>query len=101
MNRKLQRSSKILIYFILPFLVVAGGVVWASFRIASPDAAMDTAGQYLDKYLPGVQWELGKIMKVGEGLSKKWRLEFSGEKKDGRIIQANLWTGFPGDQAHA
>jgi len=90
LNRNLQRYSKILIYFILPFLVAAGGVVWTSFRIGSPDAAIDTARQYLDKYLPGVQWELGKIMKVGEGLSKKWRLEFSGAKEDGRIIRANL-----------
>jgi hypothetical protein len=34
LNRKLQRSSKILIYFILPFLAAAGGVVWASYALA-------------------------------------------------------------------
>lgn len=51
---------------------------------------METARQYLNVNLPGVRWELGKMMNAGEGLSKKWRLEFSGEKGDGRIIQANL-----------
>jgi hypothetical protein len=93
--------TKFKIYFFLPFLAAAGVAVWGAFGIANPDTAMKTASQYLAGNVPDTHWELGKMMKVGEGLSKKWRLEFSGEKKDDRIIQANLWTGFPGDKAHA
>ncbi len=65
-------------------------MAWTSFRISRSDEAMETARQYLEEKIPGAQWQVGKVMKVGEGLSKKWRLELSATQKDGRMAQANL-----------
>jgi hypothetical protein len=86
----IKTYSKPLSCFFIPFLVLAGLMVWTSFRISMPDGAMETARQYLEEKIPGAQWQLGKMMKVGEGLSKKWRLELSSTQKDGRMAQANL-----------
>lgn len=51
---------------------------------------METVRQYLEEKIPGAQWQMGKVVKVGEGLDKKWRLELSATQKDGRMAQANL-----------
>lgn len=77
-------------YFFLPFLVLAGLMVWTSFRISRPDEAIETAREYLEEKIPGAKWQVGKTAKIGEGLSKKWRLELSASQKDGRTAQANL-----------
>ena len=83
-------TPKPLLYFYIPFLVLAGLMIWTSFRISRPDEAIKNARQYLEEKLPGAQWQVGKAMKVGEGLNKKWRLELSASQKDGRMAQANL-----------
>ena len=77
-------------YFVIPFLFLAGWMVWTSFRISRPAEALETAGQYLEEKVPGARWQVAKATKVGEGLSKKWRLELSAAQKDGRMAQANL-----------
>jgi len=84
------KTPKALLYFNIPFLVLAGLMVWASFRISRPDEAIGNARQYLEEKIPGAQWQVGKAVKVGEGLNKKWRLELSASLKDGRMAQANL-----------
>jgi hypothetical protein len=80
-----------LLYFFIPFLLLAGLMAWTSFRISRPDQALETARGYLQEMLPGAAWEVGKIMKVGNGLDKKWRIELSASRKDGRLAQANLF----------
>ena len=77
-------------YFALPFLAFSILLLWNQWRISSPDTALNTAREYLEGQFPGAQWELGKLALVGQGLGKKWRLEFSSLQKDGRRIQANL-----------
>jgi hypothetical protein len=84
------KTPQSLLYFYIPFLVLAGLMVWTSFRISRPDEAIGNARQYLEEKIPGAQWQVGKVMKVGEGLNKKWRLELSASLKDGRMAQANL-----------
>lgn len=84
------KTPQSLLYFYIPFLVLAGLMVWTSLRISRPDEAIGNARQYLEEKIPGAQWQVGKVMKVGEGLSKKWRLELSASLKDGRMAQANL-----------
>jgi len=85
-----NKLPKPLLYFYIPFLVLAGFMVWTSFRISRSDEAIENARQYLEEKIPGAQWQVGKVMKVGEGLNKKWRLELSATQKDGRMAQANL-----------
>ena len=85
-----NKLPKLLLYFYIPFLVLAAFMVWTSFRISRPDEAMETVRQYLEEKIPGAQWQMGKVVKVGEGLDKKWRLELSATQKDGRMSQANL-----------
>jgi len=77
-------------YFALPFLAFSILLLWNQWRISSPDTAQNTAREYLEGRFPGAQWELGKLALVGQGLGKKWRLEFSSLQKDGRRIQANF-----------
>ncbi len=84
------QTPKPLLYFLIPFLVLAGLMAWTSFRISRPEEAIENARQYLEEKIPGAQWQVGKVMKVGEGLNKKWRLELSAAQKDGRMAQANL-----------
>ncbi|MGE5254771.1 MAG: hypothetical protein ACM3N7_12460 [Planctomycetaceae bacterium] len=65
-------------------------LLWNQWRISNPNTALNTAREYLEAQFPGSKWELGKLASVGEGLGKKWRLEFSSLQKDGRRIQANF-----------
>jgi hypothetical protein len=81
---------KPLLYFVIPFLILAGWMIWTSFRISRPDEALENARKYLEEKVPGARWQVGKTAKVGEGLNKKWRIELSASKKDGRMAQANL-----------
>lgn len=85
-----NKLPKPLLYFYIPFLVLAGFMIWTSFRISRSDEAIENARQYLEEKIPGAQWQMGKVVKVGEGLNKKWRLELSATQKDGRMAQANL-----------
>jgi len=96
LNPKSQPASYY--YLVIPFLILAGVISWQQWRISRPDAALETARRYLKDQFPGVQWELGKITLVGEGLGKKWRMEFSSSARDERRIQANLLVNrwFPG-----
>jgi hypothetical protein len=86
----LRNASLGIKYFAVPFLILSIFLLWNQWRVSSPDTALNTAGQYLEGQFPGAQWELGKCALVGQGLGKKWRLEFSSLQKDGRRIQANL-----------
>lgn len=86
----MKAHSKHLLYFLIPFAALAGWMVWTSFRITRPDEALETARRYLEKKIPGFQWQLAKAAKVGERLDKKWRLELSSSQKDARMAQANL-----------
>ena len=86
----LKNQSKEIRYFAVPFLILSILILLNQWRISQPDTALQTAREYLEEQFPGVKWELGKLAPVGEGLAKKWRLEFSSIQKDGRRIQANL-----------
>ncbi len=77
-------------YFAVPFLILSILFLWNQWRISNPDTALDTAREYLEGLFPGAKWELEWLASVGEGLGKKWRLEFSNLQKNGRRIQANL-----------
>jgi len=81
---------KPLLYFYIPFLVLAGLMVWTSYRISIPDEAVENARQFLEEKIPGTQWQVGKVVKAGEGMDKRWRLELSASQKDGRMAQATL-----------
>jgi len=85
-----KRQSKKLYYFVIPFLIIAGTAFWHHLRISRPDAALETAHGYLKSLSLGETWDLSRMTLVGEGLGKKWRLEFSSVLKDGRRVQANL-----------
>lgn len=85
-----KNQSKQLTYFVVPFLLISGGIFWFHLRISQPDEAMKTAKQYLGRQFPGLGWELGQMMMVGESLSKKWRMEFSSHQNDERRIQASF-----------
>ena len=85
-----RNSSVRIKYFAVPFLALAILLLWNQWRISNPDTALNTAREYLEGRFPGAQWEVGKQALVGQGLGKKWRLEFSSLQKDGRSIQANL-----------
>ena len=82
--------SKQIRYFAVPFLILSILILLNQWRISRPDTALQTAREYSEKQFPGAQWELGKMTPVGEGLAKKWKLEFTTVQKDGRRIQANL-----------
>ncbi len=86
----MKAYSKPLLCFVIPFVALAGWMVWTSFRISRPDEALETARRYLEEKAPGVHWQVAKAAKVGEGLDKKWRLELTGSPKDARMAQANL-----------
>ena len=86
----LLNQSKQIRYFAVPFLILSILILLNQWRISRPDAAMQTAREYLEEQFPGANWELGKMTLVGEGLAKKWRLEFTTVQKDGRRIQASL-----------
>jgi hypothetical protein len=77
-------------YFAVPFLILSVLLLWNQWRISNPDTALNTAKEYLEGQFSGAQWELERLALVGEGLGKKWRLEFSSPQKNGRRIQANL-----------
>jgi hypothetical protein len=81
---------KPLLYFFLPFLLLAVLMVWTSFRISRPDEALEHARGFLEEKVPGAEWQVTKMRKLGEGLNKKWRIELSVSQKDGRVAQANL-----------
>jgi cbb3-type cytochrome oxidase subunit 3 len=85
-----RNSSLRIKYFAVPFLILSIFLLWNQWRVSSPDTALNTAREYLEGQFPGAEWELGKCTLVGQGLGKKWRLEFSSLQKDGRRIQANL-----------
>jgi hypothetical protein len=89
--KSFKSCPKSLLYFFIPFLALAGLMSWTSFRISRPDEALETARQYLQEKIPGATWEVGRMVKVGNGLDKKWRLELSASRKDGRLAQANLF----------
>ncbi|KPK87747.1 MAG: hypothetical protein AMJ94_16490 [Deltaproteobacteria bacterium SM23_61] len=86
----LRKSSLRIKYFAAPFLILSIILLWNQWRVSSPDPALRTAREYLEAKFPGAKWELGKCALVGQGLGKKWRLEFSSLQRDGRRIQANL-----------
>jgi hypothetical protein len=86
----LINRSKQIRYFAVPFLILSILILLNQWRISRPDTALQTAREYLEEQFPGGKWELGKLAPVGEGLAKKWRMEFSSLQKDGRRIQANL-----------
>ena len=86
----LRNSSARIKYFAVPFLILSILLLWNQWRISNPDRALNAAREYLEGQFPGAKWELGKLTLVGEGLGKKWRLEFSSLQKEGRRIQANL-----------
>jgi len=86
----LKNQSKVIRYFAVPFLILSILILLNQWRISRPDTALETAREYLEEQFPGGRWELGKLAPVGEGLAKKWRMEFSSLQKDGRRIQANL-----------
>jgi hypothetical protein len=77
-------------YFVVPFLTLSIFLLWNQWRISNPDTALDTAREYLEGKYPGAKWELERLALVGEGLGKKWRMEFTSLQKNGRRIQANL-----------
>ena len=77
-------------YFAVPFLILSILFLWNQWRISNPDTALNTAREYLEGQFPGDKWDLERLALVGEGLGKKWRLEFSNLQKNGRRIQANL-----------
>jgi hypothetical protein len=77
-------------YFAVPFLALSILLLWNQWRISNPDTAVDTAREYLEGQFPGAKWELERLALVGEGMGKKWRMEFSSLQKNGRRIQANL-----------
>jgi len=85
-----RNSSVRIKYFAVPFLILSILLLWNQWRISNPDTALNAAREYLEGQFPGAQWEIGRLTLVGEGLGKKWRLEFSSLQKDGRRIQANL-----------
>lgn len=86
----LKGHTHLLFYFVIPFLAGAAVAVGAYVRIAQDGPALKIAQEYLDSQFPGIHWELEKKMKVGDGLGKKWRLEFKASRKDGRLMHANL-----------
>jgi hypothetical protein len=86
----IKNQSKVIRNFAVPFLILSILILLNQWRISGPDTALETAREYLGGQFPGVKWELGKLAPMGEGLAKKWRMEFSGVQKDGRRIQANL-----------
>jgi len=86
----LKNQSKVIRYFAVPFLILSILILLNQWRISRPDTALETAREYLEEQFPAGKWELGKLTPVGEGLAKKWRMEFSSLQKDGRRIQANL-----------
>lgn len=86
----LKNQSKQIRYFAVPFLILSILILLHQWRISRPDSALQTAREYLEAQFPGSKWELGKLASVGESLGKKWRLEFSSLRKDGRRIQANF-----------
>lgn len=90
--RKPTRLAKrvLLFGFLIPFLLIAAGIWGIERTISRPNEALGTSRRYLESRFPGSQWEVGKVISIGEGLSKKWRLEFRREQPDGRPIQANL-----------
>jgi hypothetical protein len=85
-----RNSSVRVKYFAVPFLVLSILLLWNQWRISNPDTALSTAREYLEEQLPGAKWEIGRLALVGDGLGKKWRLEFSSLQENGRRIQANL-----------
>ena len=87
---KSERRPKTLLYFFVPFLLLAALMVWTSFRISRPDEALENATEFLEEKIPGADWQVTKMRKVGEGLNKKWAIEFSVSQQDGRVAQANL-----------
>ncbi len=89
MNRY-KEIPKPFLYFILPFALLAILTVCLSFRISAPDGALRTSQKYLEEKIPGNEWQVSKMMKVGAGLSKKWRIELTSSGKNGRMAQANL-----------
>ncbi len=86
----MKAYSRSLLYFVIPFVALAGWTVWTSFRISRPDEALEAARRYLEEKAPGVRWQVAKVAKVGEGLDKKWRLELTASPGDARMAQANL-----------
>ena len=86
----LRNQSKQIRYFVLPLLILSIVILLNQWRISRPDTALGTSREYLEGRFPGSNWELAKLALVGEGLGKKWRLEFSSLQKDGRRIQANF-----------
>jgi len=86
----LRNSSLRIKYFAVPFLILSIILLWNQWRVSSPDTALRTAREYLERQFPGARWELGKCASTGQGFGKKWRLEFGSLQKDGRRIQANL-----------
>ena len=86
----LFNRSKQIRYFAVPFLILSILILLNQWRVSRPDTATQTAREYLEEQFPGANWELGKMALVGEGLAKKWRLEFSTVQKDGRRIQASI-----------
>jgi len=86
----LRNQPRQIRYFALPLLILSIVILLNQWRISRPDSAVETSREYLEGRFPGSNWELGKLAAVGEGLGKKWRLEFSSLQKDGRRIQANF-----------
>ena len=79
-----------LVFFLFPFLLLAGVAFWMSLRMSHPEAALQMADQYLEAQYPGVRWERSELLMIGESVAKKWRLEYTGTQPDGRRIRANL-----------
>ncbi|HSR12073.1 MAG TPA: hypothetical protein VLS90_11580 [Thermodesulfobacteriota bacterium] len=79
-----------LLYFLVPFVLVSAFSVWTSYRISRPDAALAAVREYLNEKVPGGNWQVSKVTKLGAGLDKKWRIELAASTNDGRTGQANL-----------
>ena len=85
-----RNQSRQICYFAVPFLILSILILLNQWRISRPDTALQTGREYLEERFPGAHWDLGKMTPVGDGLAKRWRLEFTTLQKDGRRIQAIL-----------
>jgi hypothetical protein len=90
MMKMLRNHTGGLVFFLFPFLLLAGVAFWMSLRISRPEAALEMADHYLEAQYPGVRWERSELLMIGESVGKKWRLEYTGTQPDGRRIRANL-----------
>ena len=90
MMKMLRNHAGGLVFFLFPFLLLAGIAFWMSLRISRPEAALEMADHYLEAQYPGVRWERSELLMIGESVGKKWRLEYRGTQPDGRRIRANL-----------